>query len=82
MFPLPHIDSGPIYGRSGSRKLSAAFVTQWKASQPDRKVIYRDLNATSIAPIHAVWVGATYTRKAPHIQAVQTNAQAFQGELA
>jgi FMN-dependent NADH-azoreductase len=61
MSTLLHIDSSPLYGRSVSRELSAAFVTQWKASHPSGKVIYRDLNATTIPPITADWVGAAYT---------------------
>ena len=58
---LLHIDSSPLYGRSVSRQLTGAFVTQWKASHPDGTVIDRDLSATSIAPINADWVGAVYT---------------------
>jgi FMN-dependent NADH-azoreductase len=58
---LLHLDSSPLYGRSVSRELTAAFVTQWKASHPDGRVIERDLNATAIAAISAEWVGAAYT---------------------
>src|SRR5579863_4847426 len=58
---LLHVDSSPLYGRSVSRELSAAFVTQWKASHPDGEVIDRDLNATAMPPINAEWVGAAYT---------------------
>jgi FMN-dependent NADH-azoreductase len=61
MSTLLHIDSSPLYGRSVSRELTAAFVTQWKASHPDGKVVDRDLNATTIPPISAEWVGAAYT---------------------
>jgi FMN-dependent NADH-azoreductase len=61
MSTLLHIDSSPLYGRSVSRELTAAFVTQWKASHPDGRVIDRDLNATAIPPINAEWVGAVYT---------------------
>jgi FMN-dependent NADH-azoreductase len=61
MSTLLHIDSSPLYGRSVSRELSAAFVTQWKASHPDGKVIDRDLNATIIPPVNAEWVAAAYT---------------------
>jgi len=57
---LLHIDSSPLYGRSVSRQLTAAFVAQWKSSHPDGRVIYRDLNATQIPPISAEWVGAVY----------------------
>lgn len=58
---LLHVDSSPLYGRSVSRELTSAFVTQWKASHPDGKVVYRDLNATPIPPVSAGWVGASYT---------------------
>ena len=58
---LLHIDSSPLYGRSVSRQLTGAFVTQWQSSHPDGKVNDRDLNATTISPINAEWVGAAYT---------------------
>jgi FMN-dependent NADH-azoreductase len=58
---LLHIDSSPLYGRSVSRELTGAFVAQWKSSHPDGIVVDRDLNATSIPPINADWVGAVYT---------------------
>src|ERR1700720_3853227 len=60
MSTLLHIDSRPLYGRSGSRELTAAFVTQWKGSHPDGRVIDRDLNATVMPPVNAEWVGAAY----------------------
>lgn len=58
---LLHIDSSPLYGRSVSRQLTAAFVDKWKASHPNGRVIERDLNATAISPITAEWVTAVYT---------------------
>lgn len=61
MSMLLHIDSSPLYGRSVSRQLTDAFVTQWKSSHPGGTVIDRDLNATSIPPINAEWVGGAYT---------------------
>lgn len=61
MTTLLHIDSSPLYGRSVSRQLTGAFVTQWKSSHPGGTVIDRDLTATQIAPINAEWVGAAYT---------------------
>src|SRR6201988_2876744 len=64
MATLLHIDSSPLYGRSVSRELTSAFVTQWKAAHPDGTVIDRDLNATAIPPINAEWVGAVYTPEA------------------
>ncbi len=58
---LLHIDSSPIYGRSVSRQLTGAFVSQWMASHPNGTVIDRDLYSTPIPPINAEWVGAVYT---------------------
>jgi len=58
---LLHIDSSPLYGRSVSRQLTGAFVTQWKSSHPGAAVIDRDLAATPMPPINAEWVGAAYT---------------------
>ncbi len=57
---LLHIDSSPLYDRSVSRQLTRAFVAHWKSAHPGETVIYRDLNATPIAPITAAWVGAVY----------------------
>ena len=58
---LLHIDSSPLYGRSVSRQLTGAFVTEWMASHPNGTVVHRDLYATSIPPITGEWVGAAYT---------------------
>lgn len=58
---LLHIDSSPLYGRSVSRQLTGAFVTEWKSSHLDGTVLDRDLNATAIPPINADWVAAAYT---------------------
>src|SRR5580658_9625461 len=61
MSTLLHIDSSPIYGRSVSRELAAAFVTQWKSSHPNGRVIYGDPNATAMPHVNAGWVAAVYT---------------------
>ena len=58
---LLHIDSSPLYGRSVSRELTAAFVTQWKALHLEGRIVDRDLNATAIPPVTAEWVGAVNT---------------------
>src|ERR1700729_4060640 len=58
---LLHVDSSPLYERSISRQLSGAFVERWKSNHPGATVIERDLNATSLPPISAEWVGAVYT---------------------
>jgi FMN-dependent NADH-azoreductase len=61
MSTLLHIDSSPLYGRSVSRELTAAFVNRWKSSHLNGRVIERDLNATAMPPVNAEWVGAVYT---------------------
>ena len=58
---LLQIDSSPLYGRSVSRQLTDAFVTEWKSSHPNGTVVDRDLNGTSIPPVTGEWVGAAYT---------------------
>ena len=58
---LLEIDSSPLGERSLSRHLTHEFVEQWEAANPDGRVIARDVNATSIAPIDAAWIGASYT---------------------
>jgi FMN-dependent NADH-azoreductase len=58
---LLHLDSSPLYGRSVSRQLTGAFVTEWKSSHSNGTVVDRDLNATPIPPITAEWVGGAYT---------------------
>ena len=58
---LLHIDSSPLFGRSVSRQLTGAFVTQWKSSHPEGVVIERDLSNTPIPPVTAEWVAAAYT---------------------
>jgi FMN-dependent NADH-azoreductase len=60
MSTLLHIDFSPLYGRSVSRELTAAFVTKRKASHQDGRVVDCDLNATAMPPINAEWVGAVY----------------------
>jgi FMN-dependent NADH-azoreductase len=61
MSTLLHIDSSPLYGRSVSRQLTEAFVTEWKSFHPNGTVVDRDLYATPIPPVTAEWVGAAYT---------------------
>ena len=44
-----------------SRHLSSLFVDHWKRSNPDGKILTRDLTATPLTPISQAWVGAAYT---------------------
>src|SRR5712691_7665071 len=61
MSTLLHIDSSPLYGRSVSRELTGAFVSEWKSSHSNGTVVDRDLNPTPTPPVTAAWVGAAYT---------------------
>lgn len=58
---LLHIDSSPFSETSVSRGLTNEFVENWKRSNPDGKVITRDLTASNLKTIDAGWVGAAYT---------------------
>ena len=58
---LLHIDSSPLFGRSVSRELTAAFVAEWHSVHLDGAIIDRALPATPMPPITAEWVGAVYT---------------------
>lgn len=64
MSVLLHVDSSPLYDRSVSRELTAAYVAQWKAAHPEGKVVERDLYTATIPPISADWVAAVYTPEA------------------
>jgi len=84
MSTLLHIDSSPLYGRSVSRQLTGAFVTQWKSSHPDGTVVDRDLNATSIPLVTAEWVGAAYApeeARSPQQKEVLAISDALLAEL-
>ena len=57
---LLHLDASPLQ-TSVSRELGREFVATWNAAHPDGAVIYRDLAATTPAPIDQSWIGAAYT---------------------
>ena len=61
MSTLLDLNSSPLGENSISRHLTSEFVENWKAANPDGKVIVRDLTTTTIAPISGAFVGAIYT---------------------
>lgn len=68
---LLHIDASARSGSSehkphGShtRRLSARFIRQWCARQPDTEVIYRDVGLAPPAPVSEAWVHAAFTPEA------------------
>ena len=84
MSTLLHVDSSPLYGRSVSRELTAAFVTEWKTSHPNGQVVHRDLNATAISPVSAEWVGAVFTSedaRTPRQKEILTLSDSLVAEL-
>ncbi len=61
MRTLLHIDSSPMGEGFVSRRLTREFVSQWRAANPQGRVVSRDLAATGIPVIDAEWVAANYT---------------------
>jgi FMN-dependent NADH-azoreductase len=62
MSTLLRVDSSPFPGEASfSRQLTSEFVAQWRESNPDGRVIARDLAQTSLAPVNAGWIAAVYT---------------------
>lgn len=59
---LLHLDSSPLE-TSISRELTREFVKTWQNSNPDGKVIRRDVAATALKPVDTTWIYAAYT---PH----------------
>ena len=68
---LLHIDSSPLGGASISRQLSTEFVENWKKTNPNGKVITRDLTTSQLTPVNAEWIGAVYTPGLPHSRAAR-----------
>jgi FMN-dependent NADH-azoreductase len=81
---LLEINSSPLGERSLSRHLTQEFVEQWKSANPEGRVVSRDLNATSIAPVDAAWVGASYTpeeKRTPEQQKLLAQSDSLIAEL-
>ncbi len=59
-------------------------MEQWKTANPEGRVITRDVNATSIAPIDAAWIGASYTpedKRTPDQQSLLAQSDSLIAEL-
>jgi FMN-dependent NADH-azoreductase len=80
MSTLLHVDASPLGGASISRHLSAEFVRKWQQSNPEGKVMTRDLTSSGIPPVDGTWVGAAYT-PAESRTAVQKEALALSDTL-
>lgn len=66
MSTLLQIDSSPRGDYSVSRKLSAAFVEEWKSKNPGGKVIVRDLTKTSLPFVDLPWIAGAYSTPDQH----------------
>ena len=60
---LLHLDSSPLGEASVSRHLTSEFVKNWKKTNPNGKVITRDLTTSGLISINAAWIGAAFTPK-------------------
>jgi FMN-dependent NADH-azoreductase len=58
---LLDLNSSPLGENSVSRRLTGEFVQHWQAANPGGTVLNRDLTTTSIPPLNAAWIGASYT---------------------
>ncbi len=57
---LLDINSSPLGETSVSRHLTSEFVQNWKLANPGGTIVERDLTTTSIPPLSAAWIGASY----------------------
>ena len=81
MATLLRIDSSPLAeGASFSRHLTSEFIDQWKKTNPEGKILTRDVSATSLKPVDAEWIGAAYT-PGPNRTARQTEALALTNQM-
>lgn len=91
MTTILHIDSSARAGISGTdkhgshtRRLSARFVTQWQAHDPDVKIIYRDVGQNPPAPVTGDWIAAAFTppdKRTPEMVQVLAHSDKLVDEL-
>lgn len=60
------IESSPRGDHSVSRKLTAEFVTDWKAAHPGGTVVNRDLMKTQLTFVDVPWITGAYTPPDQH----------------
>ena len=60
------IESSPRGDHSVSRKLTAEFVTDWKAAHPGGTVVNRDLMKTPLTFVDVPWITGAYTPPEQH----------------
>jgi FMN-dependent NADH-azoreductase len=84
MATLLHIDSSGKGSMSVTRPLTAYFADQWKAANPDGKIIYHDLLKSELQFVNEEIVGAYYTpedKQTDHQKSVVAKSNQFTQEL-
>jgi len=66
MSTLLTIEASPRGDYSVSRKLSAEFIAEWQAAQPDGKVVTRDLTKTDLPFVDLPWIAGAYSTPDQH----------------
>ncbi len=91
MFRLLHLDASARPGRSDerphgshTRRLSARFVSRWRALRPGDPVVYRDIGLAPPAPVTGDWIHAAFTpaeRREPWMREVLAQSDRLVDEL-
>ncbi len=63
---LLHIDASPRGVRSHSRALTSEFVSMWKSTHPDERVVYRDLGHNPVPFVDEAWIAAAFSNPSTH----------------
>src|SRR6267142_4982622 len=69
MKTLLHLNSSPRGNYSVSRKLSSEVVAAWKATNPEGKVIERDLAKSHLTFVNLNWILGAFTPPENHSEA-------------
>lgn len=56
-----HLDASPRGARSHSRRMTRAFVEQWKQANPGDFVTYRDVGRNPVPHVTEAWIAAAFT---------------------
>ncbi len=77
---LLHINVSPRGGYSVSRQLGDAAASEWKAKNPEGRVIERDLSTTPLTFVNLDWIMGVYTPPEQHAES-HKQALAISDEL-
>mgnify|MGYP003575545961 CR=1 FL=1 len=78
MATILHIDSSARFGESGkhkhgshTRRLTKRFLNRWLASEPDTRVITRDVAVMPPTPVNERWIEAAFTKPESRSKSMQ-----------